>query len=70
MVANGKVELKLGDIVVLKVCSMLLDNELEPDKKDKLGRTPLLESCLHGAIDCAKLLLEMEADPNVMSDMY
>jgi ankyrin repeat protein len=49
---------------------MLLDNDVDVDKADKWGRTPLIEACMHGARDCAILLIEADADPNSVTDTY
>jgi len=34
---------------------MLLDHDVDPDKADKWGQTPLIECCKHGALECTKL---------------
>lgn len=38
---------------------------INPNTKDKYGRTPLIEACVHGHIECVKFLLDACSNVNL-----
>lgn len=53
-----------ADDFYLPISQLLLLNNADPNRRDLLGKTPLMEAAEHLSVKTIKLLLEKGADPN------